>query len=252
MQALHNLSDACINANLGDYNNQRTTINTPLPLNRINNNAINQIPIIDPNGNYTNEQIQSLIRHTRLIANNIVQQARSNNVSNIAYLVNATDTRALPSLQDQLDQYRRQLFIDGVEYLCHTYWPSWNTIKHVLRRAGHYTVRTLRALRVVLSTVKDMLPLKSNIEKYANQGLGFEVFGDPDYFDLAYKNNCGVKKMYKLNKGTCKNNFVYSEIYMPVTILQKTLFAQISLQNEFSPDVLYLINCANKGLESML
>ena len=61
-----------------------------------------------------------------------------------------------------------------------------------------------------------------------------------------------LKKMYELNKGTIRRDMVYSELYMPSSILKKALYCHLATQNDFTPEILYLINCANKGLEEFL
>ena len=250
-------SNYCANVNYGTYHIQRNDNILPNNGRNVfgNNNA--NIPLIDVNRPYSNSEIVAFMNQMLVITDNLVNTARLSNCSNAnnrarTIFIQLGNGRAIPTTEDLQNLYYRQMFLDGAEYFWHTYIPSWNTIKHWAKNAYRFTGKTWRVLRRMYSIAKDMLPLKSNMERYANQGLGFEIFGDLEYFDLAYKNNCSVKKMYKLHKGSCRKDLVYSEIYMPVSILQKMLYAQISLQNEFSPEVLYLINCANKGLESML
>ena len=107
-------------------------------------------------------------------------------------------------------------------------------------------------LRSIYRFAKIVLPLKSNIQQYANQRFGYGIMASYKYFDLAYKLTFKLKKMYELNKGTIRRDMVYSELYMPSTILKKALYAHLVTQNDYTPEILYLMNCANKGLEEFM
>ena len=88
---------------------------------------------------------------------------------------------------------------------------------------------------------------------YANQKFGFGNIAAVRYFDLSYKLTFNLKKMYEIRtKSTVRKDMVYSEIYMPSTILKKALYAHLVTQNDFNPQILYLVNCALKGLEEFM
>lgn len=155
--------------------------------------------------------------------------------------------------RSSIDKYRHQLWIDGVDYVFDKGVPTiWKVIKELPSLGIKYAKSTFKALKVAYKFGKLLLPLKSNFDKIINTPMGFNILGNIKMFDNAYKINFGIKDMYKDSKGSCKKNFIYNEIYMPVAIHQKILFAQLDTQNEFDANTLYLIDCANKGLEMML
>ena len=154
-------------------------------------------------------------------------------------------------LEAQKKAYRRQLYLEGYDWM-YSHLPDWEDVKRYAKVMGNVTMKTAQTIKSLYKLAKIVYPSSSNIEMYANQPMGFEIMGDKQYFDRAYKIECGVKKMYELNKGTVRRDLVYNEIYMPVSIYQKMLFAQINTQNEYSPEILFLIECANKGLELLL
>lgn len=159
--------------------------------------------------------------------------------------------RLQDKIKTQERAYRRQLYLDGYDWM-YSRMPKWSDVKRWFKQGVNMAEDTVRAMRGLYRLAKIIYPSKANIELYANQPMGFEIMGHVGYFDLAYKINCGIKRMYELNKGTVRRDLVYDEIYMPVSILQKMLFAQINTLNEYSPETLFLIDCANKGLELMM
>ena len=152
---------------------------------------------------------------------------------------------------DSKEGYARDLFLNGLGFLYNSL-PSWNTIKYYFNQSMIKGQQIIRTVKSIYRYAKVILPLKSNIMPYVNQKFGFGQIANFNYFDLAYKLTYKLKKMYELRKGTVRQNMVYSELYLPVSILQKVLYAHLVTQNDFTPEILYLINCSNKGLEEFL
>ena len=152
---------------------------------------------------------------------------------------------------DSKEGYARDLFLNGLGFLYNSL-PSWNTIKYYFNQGMIKGQQIIRTVKSIYRYAKVILPLKSNIMPYVNQKFGFGQIANFNYFDLAYKLTYKLKKMYELRKGTVRQNMVYSELYLPVSILQKVLYAHLVTQNDFTPEILYLINCSNKGLEEFL
>jgi hypothetical protein len=111
--------------------------------------------------------------------------------------------------------------------------------------------RLFNNLKNAYSFFKYMLPLKSNMYGFFDgKKLGFGDFADKEIFDYCYKMVSGIKKMYEHKKGSIKDNYVCSEIYMPTTILVKILYASITSGKSLDSTILQLLTYANKGLET--
>ena len=147
--------------------------------------------------------------------------------------------------------YYKLLFLNGLDYL-RDCMPSWETIVDHFKNGYATAKHVAQTVKSIYRTVKVVLPLKSNLYPYMNQKFGFEDMADKDFFDLAYKLIFGIKKIYALKKYSVRHNMIYSEIFLPVSIFQKVLFVNITTQNDYDNVMLYLINCANKGLEEFI
>ena len=193
------------------------------------------------------------------------QNDRNRLIQLLSKFLNSTEKYLLPgknqlalgndSLLSKADNpekdYYKLLFLNGLDYL-RDCLPSWETIVEHFK-SGYATAKhAVQVVKSIYRTVKVVLPLKSNIYPYMNQKFGFDIIGDKDYFDLAYKLTFNVKKMYSLKKYSVRHNMIYSEIFLPVSIFSKILFVNITTQNDYDNIMLYLINCANKGLEEFL
>lgn len=149
--------------------------------------------------------------------------------------------------------YEKIKFVTGAIGMLRIVLPSWEEMKDLAHESFvDMPKRVMSAIRHTYRVGKLLLPLESNMAPYINKKFGFGKFADKDYFDIAYDINFKIKKMYSNGKGTTRRGFLYSELYMPVTIFQKVLFMQLSSIGDYNPEILFLINCANKGLESLL
>lgn len=167
-----------------------------------------------------------------------------------AYLVLGNKS-LLDKANDPKKNYYRLLFLNGLDYLRECI-PPWQTIMDHFKNGYATAKHVADVVKSIYRFVKVTLPLKSNMYPYMNQKFGFESMADKDYFDLAYKLTFNIKKMYELKKYSTRSNMIYSEIFLPVSIFQKVLFVNITTQNDYDNTMLYLINCANKGLEEFL
>lgn len=212
--------------------------------NRLNGDMANNLLPVIINNELTPEQYEALMHNQGVLVTNGGERST---LFPLHVLNNIGKERIL----NNNEKYFRTLFTRGLSYLINS-MPSWETIKEYAREGFIKTQDIYRFFKNLYKFTKILLPLESNMKPYMNQKFGFGKPADPNYFDLAYKLTYKIKKMYELHKGTVRQNMVYSELYMPVTILQKVLYAHLVTQNDFTPEILYLLNCSNKGLEEFL
>ena len=172
-------------------------------------------------------------------------------ITTILYLGNNVMNLSPKSKLTPQKGYTRTLFLNGLGYMIDCL-PDWDTIKYHARNIKNKSIDLYYMLRSIYRFVKLILPLKSNIERYTHQKFGYGTIASYKYFDLAYKITFKLKKMYELNKGSIRRDMTYSEIFMPTTIFKKALYSHLVTQNDYTPEILYLINCANKGLEEFM